>query len=196
MFRFFSTCYTSTCCFVKLRLLLALLFFVHGFSGPFPGCLLMGFSGPNPCLCLFLHGHLARVSTSLQFTTLGLNACVVHDHCERRCCGHRRSNLLKILDVKGSHYVTMCILPSSTNCTSSHGLPNSPAQRLAKQSVSSGLPSSPAQARHSHLNIHVRGRPKGLEFAVYRLSLAFSDFVPGFRTSVPTSPPKSRQSRF
>ena len=33
---FFSTCCTSTCCFVKLNLLLALLFFVHGFSGPDP----------------------------------------------------------------------------------------------------------------------------------------------------------------
>ena len=34
--------------------------------------------------------------------TLGLKACVVHDHCKRQCCGHRISNLLKIMDVKGS----------------------------------------------------------------------------------------------
>ena len=45
----------------------------------------------------------------------------------------------------------MCILPSSTHCTSSHGLPNNLTQRLAKHFVSSGLPSSPAQARHSDL---------------------------------------------
>ena len=98
--------------------------------------------------------------------TLGLKASVVHDHCKRRRCGHRISNLLKTLDVKGSQYVTTCILPSSTNCTSSHGSPSSPTQRLAKHSVSSGLPSSPAQARHSHLKIHMRGRPHPLEFAV------------------------------
>ena len=113
---FFSTCLVSKCCVVKFRLLLASLFFVHGFSGP------------GPWLFLSLHGHVARVSTSLQFTPLGLKASVVHDHCKRRCCGHRISNLLNTLDVKGLQYVTMCILPSSINCTF--------VTRLAKHSVS------------------------------------------------------------
>ena len=81
----------------KLRLLLALLFFVHGFWRP------------GPWLFLFLHGHVARVSTNLQCNqptiyTLGQKARVVHDHCKRRCCGHRISNKLNTLDVKGSQY--------------------------------------------------------------------------------------------
>ena len=35
---------------------------------------------------------------------LGLKASDVHDHCKRRCCGHRINNLLNTLDVKGSQY--------------------------------------------------------------------------------------------
>ena len=59
---------------------------------------------------------------------LGLKASGVHDHSKRRCCGHRISNLLNTLDVKGLQYVTLCILPSSINCTF--------VTRLAKHSVS------------------------------------------------------------
>ena len=118
-------------------------------------------------LFLFLHGHLARVSSSLQFTPLGLKASGVHNHCKRRRNGHRINNLLNTLNVKDLQNVTTCILPSSTHCTSSHGLPNILTQRFAKHSVSNGLPSIPAQARHSDLErSRARGRPHTLEFAV------------------------------
>ena len=108
---------------------------------------------------------------------LGLKASVVHGRFIRRRSGHvAKSNLLKTLDVKGLQYVTMCILPSSINCTF--------VTRLAKHSVSTACQAagssptfSPAQVRHSHLNIHVRGRPHALEFAVYSLSLASSEFI-------------------
>ena len=96
---------------------------------------------------------------------LGLKASGVHDHCKRRRSGHRKSNLLNTLNVKDLQNVTMCILPSSTHCTSSHGLPNILTQRFAKHSVSNGLPSIPAQARHSDLErSRARGRPHTLEF--------------------------------
>ena len=65
-----SVPFFSTCCFVKLYLLLALLFFVHGFWGPGPWLFCSRVLGSLPWLFLFLHGHLARVSTSLQFTPL------------------------------------------------------------------------------------------------------------------------------
>ena len=133
------------------RLLLALLFFVLGFSGPFPGCFVHGFSGPFPGCFSF-------------FTDIW-KASGVHDHCKRRRSGHRKSNLLNTLNVKDLQNVTMCILPSSTHCTSSHGLPNILTQRFAKHSVSNGLPSIPAQARHSDLErSRARGRPHTLEF--------------------------------
>ena len=69
---FFSTCCTSTCCVLLCKTSLAVgiallcsrvlgslswLFLLHWFSGSFPGC-------------FFLHGHLARVSTNLQFPPL------------------------------------------------------------------------------------------------------------------------------
>ena len=133
---FFSTCKTSTCCVVKLRLLLALPFFVHGFWGPGPW-LFCFTSSRVPSLAVSLSSRPSGTCFNQPtIHPLGLKASIVHDHCKRRCCGHRISNLLKTLDVKGSQYVTMCILPSRTNCTSSHGSPSSQAQRLAKHSVS------------------------------------------------------------
>ena len=146
------------------RLLLALLFFVHGFSGPFPGCFVHGFSGPFPgCFSFFTAIWLVFHPPTIH--TLGLKASGVHDHCKRRRSGHRKSNLLNTLNVKDLQNVTMCILPSSTHCTSSHGLPNILTQRFAKHSVSNGLPSIPAQARHSDLErSRARGRPHTLEF--------------------------------
>ena len=75
----------------KLRLLLALLFFVHGFWGPFPGC-------------FTFFTALWHVFNQPTIHPLGLKASVVHDHCKRRCCRHRINNLLNTLDVKGSQY--------------------------------------------------------------------------------------------
>ena len=81
----------------------------------------------------------------------------------------------------------------STSCTSSHGSPSSPPN---------GLPSSLAHARHSYFSTHVRGRPHALEFGVYSLSLAFSEFVrtgvlpvSGFQTAVSTSSGDLLQNR-
>ena len=105
------------------RLLLALLV-VHGFSGPFPAC-------------LFFHGHLARVSSSLQFTPLGLKANGVDDHCKRRRSGHRIDNLLSTLNVKDlqkKSYDVHAAFKHTTHCTSSHGLPNIPSKTACQAS--------------------------------------------------------------
>ena len=99
---FFSTCCTSTCfsacCSPAVGIALS---FVHGLSGPFPGCYASRVLGSLPWLFLFLHGHLARVSSNLQFIhPLGLKASGIHDHCKRRRGEHRISNLLNTLNVK------------------------------------------------------------------------------------------------
>ena len=138
-----------------------------GSGVPVPGCFC--FTGSRvPSLAVSLSSRpFGTCFNQPTSHTLGLKASVVHDHCKRRCYGHRISNLLKTLDVKGSQFVAMCILPSSTNCTSSHGSPNILTQRIAKHSVSNGLPSIPAQARHSDLEHScARASPHTLEFAV------------------------------
>ena len=120
-----------------------------------------------------LHGQFG--SCFIQLTIhqptihpLGLKASGVHDHCKKRRSEHRISNLLNTLNVKDLQNVSMCILPSSTHCTSSHGLPNMLTQRFAKHSVSNGLSSIPAQPRHSDLeHSRARGRPHTLEFLLY-----------------------------
>ena len=71
------------------------LFLLHGFSGPFPGCFcFMGSRVPSLAVPLSSRpfGTCFNQPTSHTF---GLKASVVHDHCKRRCCGHRTSNLLK-----------------------------------------------------------------------------------------------------
>ena len=88
----------------KLRLLLALLFFVHGFWGPGPW--LFCFTGSRvPSLAVSLSSR--PFGTCFNQPTshpLGLKASVVHDHCKRRRSGHRINNLLNTLDAKGSQY--------------------------------------------------------------------------------------------
>ena len=68
---FWNICTHSSRCFVSavhtglLRELFACCWLRSCFVGswvPTPGCFVNGFSGPNPCLFYFLHGHLARVS--------------------------------------------------------------------------------------------------------------------------------------
>ena len=104
---------------------------------------------------------------------LGLKASGVHDHCNRRCCRHCINNLLNTLDVKGSQYpsASTCTLLSEAQATSRH-----------------------TDRQHPYFSIHVRGRPHVLEFAVYTLLLAFSEFVrtgalpvSEFQTAVSTS---------
>ena len=153
----------------KLHLLLALLFFVHGFSGPGPWLFFSRVLGSLPWLFLFLHGHLARVSTSLQFTPFGLNPSVVHDHCKRRCCGHRTSNLLKTHPVSKIRNTIRCAFCLQAHTAPRHTACQTTTQRLAKHSVSSGLPSSPAQARHSDLEHSCARASHTLEFAVFRI---------------------------
>ena len=176
---FFSTCCTSTCCFVKLRLLSALLFFVHGFSGPGPW--LFCFTGSRvPSLAVSLSSR-PFFSCFIQPTihTLGLKTSCVHNHCKRRRCGHRISNLLNTLNVKGLQNVyDVHSAFGSTSCTSSHG------------SSTSILEHSCARVSHA------------LEFAVYSLSLAFSEFVrtgalpvSEFQTAVSTSSGDLLQNR-
>ena len=132
---FLSTCSTSTCCFVNFACCWHCSSLFTGSRIPVPGCFC--FTGSRvPSLAVSLSSRPFGTCFNQPAThPLGLKASVVHDHCRRRYCGHRMSNLLKILDVKGSQYVTMCILPSSTSCTSSNGSPSS--KRLAKQPGSS-----------------------------------------------------------
>ena len=107
MFRSFPRVSFPRVALQKLRLLLALLFFVQGFWGPGPW--LFCFTGSRvPSLAVSL--------SSLPFGTcfnqptmqpacnspLGLKASVVHDNCKRRCCRHRINNQLNTLNVKGS----------------------------------------------------------------------------------------------
>ena len=163
----------------KLRLLLALLFFVQVFWGPGPW--LFCFTGSRvPSLAVSLSSRpFGTCFNQPTIHPLGLKASVVHDHCKRRCCGHRISNLLNTLDVKGSQYVTMCILPSEAQAAPRH-----------------------TDRRHPYFSTHVRGRPHALEFAVYSLSLAFSEFVrtgalpvSEFQTAVSTSSSDLLQNR-
>ena len=88
----------------KLRLLLALLFFVHGFWGPGPW--LLCFTGSRvPSLAVSLSSRpFGTCFNQPTMHPLGLIASVVHDHCTRRRGGHRINNLLKTLDVKGSQH--------------------------------------------------------------------------------------------
>ena len=125
---FFSTCLVSTCCVAK--------------TSPAVGIALLcsRVLGSRSLAVLFTGSRVPSLAVSIcsrPFGTcfdqptshsLGLKASVVHDHCKRHCCGHRISNLLNTLVVKGLQYVAMCILPSSVNCTF--------VTRLAKHSVS------------------------------------------------------------
>ena len=122
---FSSTFCTSTCCFVTSPAVSTAL-------------LCSRVLGSLPWLFLSLSSRpFGTCFNQPTIHPLGLKASVVHDHCKRRCCGHRISNLLKILDVKGSQYVTMC------NSAFKHKLHL--ATRLAKLFVSSDLPNSPSQ---------------------------------------------------
>ena len=98
MFRFHVLrCKNFACCwhcsFFCSRVLgsrsVAVLF--HGISGPCLGC----FS---------FFTALWHVFQPAYNSPLGLKASVVHDHCKWRYCGHRTSNWLNTLDVKGSRY--------------------------------------------------------------------------------------------
>ena len=113
---FFSTCCTSTCCFVKLRLLLALLFFVHGFLGPGPWLFL--FTGSRvPSLAVSLSSQpLGTCFNQPTIDPLGLKASVVHDHCKRRCCGHRKSNLVKTHPVSRIRNTLRCAFFQLGHC--------------------------------------------------------------------------------
>ena len=74
----------------KLRLLLALLFFVHGFWGPGPW--LFCFTGSRvPSLAVSLSSRpFGTCFIQPTIHPLVLKASVVHDHCKRRCCGRPR----------------------------------------------------------------------------------------------------------
>ena len=67
----------------ELHLLLALLFFGHGFWGPGPWLFCSRVLGSLPWLFLFLHGQLARVSTSLILAKLVVQLSLFPDlkHC-------------------------------------------------------------------------------------------------------------------
>ena len=110
-FKFFSQTLSltstrfSACCSPAVGIALS---FVHGFSGPFPGCFVHGFSGPfTGC---FVHGFSGPFTGCSSFFTaiwhvfhpaynlpLGLKACVVHDRFIRRRSEHRINNLLNTL---------------------------------------------------------------------------------------------------
>ena len=165
----------------KLRLLLALLFFVHGFWGPGPW--LFCFTGSGvPSLAVSLSSRpFGSCFIQPTIRPLGLKASVVHDHCKRRCCRHRINNLLNTLDVKEF------AIPSASTCTLL-----SEAQAAPRHT----------DHRHPYLSTHVRGRPHVVEFAVFSLLLAFSEFVrtgalpvSEFQTAVSTSSGDLLQNR-
>ena len=112
---------------------------------------------------------------------LGLKASGFHDHCKRRCCRHRINNLLNTLDVKGSQY---------------------PPLRRALCFREAQVTPRHTDRQHPYFSIHVRGRHHVLEFAVYSLLLAFSEFVrtgalpvSEFQTAVSTSSGDLLQNR-
>ena len=167
---FFSTCCTFHVLLCKFHLLLALLFFVHGFSGPGPW-LFCSMGSRVPSLAVSLSSRPFG-TCFIQPTThpLGLKASVVHDHCKRRRCLHRTSNLLNASDVKGLQYVTMCILPSSINCTF--------VTRLAKHSVSTACQAARLKSDIHTCTFMYAGVPTLSNlFFFFSLSLASSEFI-------------------